>query len=520
MIRRFLAVVAIGLAVGGCSRLSSEQVSELATEITVLIDGCNAGSGVIFKHDSNTYSVLTASHVVKNTNGNCLIITSDKERYTASDEVIFPLPGVDLAVLKFQSSKTYKLAEWSDSDLVSIGKSVYVAGAPALSEVIQERDVEVQGGKIIRTQLSKSVEGYALVYNSSTLKGMSGGPVLNEEGRVIGIHGYKDPQEGSKNGRNLGIPINKFLAAYVVPIPDGSWTTGGATFLWPILLAVILLIPILVIGGSFYLIFYGCYNKDIANQKIYIIMEKLGWIFILFWISILILGGRGILDISYFIQGNIYQQLGDYQAAIAAYNKAIKINPNYAYAYVGRGVAYNQLGDEFGDIASYYWSIYFSKENAKQYCNWRYGESCTLINPNDTLAYYNRGVEYYKLGKKQKAIAYLNKVIQLVPNFSSAYNNRGVIYSQLGEQQQALADYNKAIQLDPNYGDPYYNRGLIRREHLFPKDLVFRKDSIFSSYSHRKYEALQDFKKAAELFQKKGNQYWYQQSLNRINELR
>jgi Trypsin-like peptidase domain/TPR repeat len=396
IMRRFLAIIAIGLAVGGCSGLSSEQVSEVAKEITVLIDGCSVGSGVIFKHDSNTYSVVTASHVVKNTNGNCLIITSDKERYTASDEVIFPLPGVDLAVLKFQSNKNYKLAEWADSDLVSIGTSVYVAGAPALSEVIQERDVEVQGGKIIRSQLSKSIEGYALVYNSSTEKGMSGGPVLNEEGRVIGIHGYKDPQEGSKNGRNLGIPINKFLVENLAPIPEyiGRGMENMEIFLirffWAILLAIILLITVLLIGGIIYLIsyYYPENHKEKIKNIAHEFSETLFIIFFYLWTIIVFSGGRGIFDFSYFIQGNIYQQFGDNQAAIAAYNKAIKINPNYAYAYVSRGVAYHQLGDDYTANISYYWSIYFSikdkgyfsinKTEVQNYCNLRHGALCTI----------------------------------------------------------------------------------------------------------------------------------------------
>ncbi len=49
---------------------------------------------------------------------------------------------------------------------------------------------------------------------------MSGGPILDADGRVVGIHGRADAdpanESGSgapnKNGRNLGIPINTFLS--------------------------------------------------------------------------------------------------------------------------------------------------------------------------------------------------------------------------------------------------------------------------------------------------------------------
>jgi tetratricopeptide (TPR) repeat protein len=56
---------------------------------------------------------------------------------------------------------------------------------------------------------------------------------------------------------------------------------------------------------------------------------------------------------NFFIQGNEKYQKGDYQGALAAYNQAIVLNPNYAQAYNNRGSARRTLGDGKGAVADY-----------------------------------------------------------------------------------------------------------------------------------------------------------------------
>ena len=73
-------------------------------------------------------------------------------------------------------------------------------------------------------------------------------------------------------------------------------------------------------------------------------------------------------------------------------------------------------------------------------------------------AYNNRGFVYNNQGKYEKAIATLNKAIELDSGLAEAYNNRAWAYIELEQYEQAIADCNKAIELDPTLTWAYNNR--------------------------------------------------------------
>ena len=84
-----------------------------------------------------------------------------------------------------------------------------------------------------------------------------------------------------------------------------------------------------------------------------------------------------------FTKGVSYQDKGQWDKAIAEYNKAIEINPSYAEAYYNRGVAYGRKGQYDQAISD---------------CN-----KVIELNPSYAKAYYNRGVAHYFKGKYDKA---------------------------------------------------------------------------------------------------------------------
>ena len=72
------------------------------------------------------------------------------------------------------------------------------------------------------------------------------------------------------------------------------------------------------------------------------------------------------------------------------------------------------------------------------------------IDVNFSIAYSNRAWAYLKLGEYEQAITDCDKAIELDPSRASAYNIRCWAYNELGEYEQAIADCNRAIELDPS----------------------------------------------------------------------
>lgn len=128
-----------------------------------------------------------------------------------------------MALIQFQSNDNYQIALIGNSDTAVVGTSIYVSGYPLPTKTdTLSRQHEFTAG-IISSILPRENQGYTMRYQAVTRRGMSGGPVFNSEGKVIGIHGKGDTvavvetplnwqSEEIKTGLNSAIPINIFVS--------------------------------------------------------------------------------------------------------------------------------------------------------------------------------------------------------------------------------------------------------------------------------------------------------------------
>lgn len=195
-------------------------IAALAKSMTVIIHGQNPGSGIIIAKQGNTYTVLTAKHVLA-TEDIYQIVTPEGTVYPLNYNQVTKLPNLDLALAQFTSSEYYPVAVMGNSDTTTEGTGVYISGWPHPGEAITQRIFQITSGKLSGRAMGAAEEGYELVYTNVTRSGMSGGPVFDETGVLIGIHGRAEgepiynPETGDtvavKSGFNLGIPLNLFL---------------------------------------------------------------------------------------------------------------------------------------------------------------------------------------------------------------------------------------------------------------------------------------------------------------------
>ena len=208
--------------------LAPEEVNLRAKQIIVRIDGASVGSGSIIEHTGDRYKVLTNWHVLKN-EGGYTVQTIDGRKHQVIPESIKQLGGLDLAVLEFTSNQNYQTAQLGDSSNVNEGQTVYFAGYPGELRREDNRYYRFFTANLVGILPKSTENGYSLIYNGEAFPGMSGSPVFNREGLVIGVHGEANVAFTGGTS-NYAIPIASYQQAIAQAAPqDNSMPNTEAT---------------------------------------------------------------------------------------------------------------------------------------------------------------------------------------------------------------------------------------------------------------------------------------------------
>ena len=468
---------------------TSEQIRTIAREITVRIDSSNPGSGVIIAKQGTTYYVATARHVVL-TPDSYTVITHDGNKYPVNSVGIKKFADVDLAVVTFVSDRNYRVATIStylaptyerrsvqqDNTFSGLqanqNQSVFVSGFPnVFSENETENKYVFNPGRIIDTSgsaisdPSNRSEGYRLAYSNLTHAGMSGGALLDANGRLIGIHGRADGQvkagdqvidrtlpEAKKSfrinfGNSLAIPVSTFLTLLpntglqldlkLEKTSPQSLSTSQLESWIPPQVADQRVNPIywINLGNQYWRIGKLLESKTAFEQAIS-------------------LSEKSPISAAWYAKGFVAGFERNYTEALSSCQKAVDIDAKVYDAWRCKAGAEYRLGKLSTALASLDQAIKLNlaaRLTTRDLAKWR-------ENPTDHV---ERGEILFALDRPNEAIAAFNKAIELDDQLVSAWANKGFVQIMTQDFSGAEASIDRALAIDANFAPAWANRGML-----------------------------------------------------------
>jgi tetratricopeptide (TPR) repeat protein len=149
--------------------------------------------------------------------------------------------------------------------------------------------------------------------------------------------------------------------------------------------------------------------------------------------------------LSHFNLGNALFELKRHEEALASYDRAIAIQPDFAQALSNRGNALFELKRYEEALASY--------------------DRAIAIQPDFAQALSNRGNALFELKRHEEALASYDRAIAIQPDFAQAHHGRATVLGtfELKRYEEALASYDRALAIRPDFAEAYHGRGTVLR---------------------------------------------------------
>lgn len=201
------------------------RVSELTTPSVVHIQSARnipnsgrveeTGSGVIVRSKSKSgLFVVTNRHVVEGADPAAIDVQLHDGRVIQPMMVLADEKS-DVAVMQLQETNL-QAAQWGDSDAVKIGHFVLAMGSPfGLSQSVTLGIISAKGRRSLKLGATNDVINQDFLQTDAAINpGNSGGPLIDLQGRIIGINTAIASSSGGNEGIGFSIPSN--LVRFVV----------------------------------------------------------------------------------------------------------------------------------------------------------------------------------------------------------------------------------------------------------------------------------------------------------------
>lgn len=171
------------------------------------------GSGVIYKKDGGSAYIVTNNHVIDGAEQIEIMLAN-------GTKVVGKLVGSDtysdIAVVKIDSDKVSTVAEFANSDKLTVGETAIAIGSPLGTEyansVTQGIVSSLSRTVKMTNEDGKTISTNAIQTDAAINPGNSGGALINIEGQVIGINSSKISSTSSSGesveGMGFAIPSN------------------------------------------------------------------------------------------------------------------------------------------------------------------------------------------------------------------------------------------------------------------------------------------------------------------------
>jgi len=342
------------------------------------------GSGIVLPSGD----VATNYHVIEKA-GRLTVIYQGKEypakpRYIDRFRDVCSLEAPGLQALHVRLGNT---------SMLRVGAKVYAIGSP--------KGLELTFSDGLVSRLREVDKGFYIQTTAPISLGSSGGGLFDEKGRLIGLPTYFLNQGQQLN---FALPVE-----WIIDLPNRHATqahSNGLETEW---------------------------LNNVNTQE-----ERQDWC--------------SLLDIcqrwstahpqncaAWRYLGFAYLQNGNLAKAIAAYQEAVRINPNDAHYWADLGAAYGRAGEQLKKIEAY--------------------EKAVSIDPDFENSWINLGTACLENGKREKSIQAYQQAVRIAPDNAGSWTQLGIIYGQNGEKNKQIEAFQKAVHINPDYSNAWLNLG-------------------------------------------------------------